>query len=377
MHTTGRVRVDPLHWARTDRSRRPRAAAARGFTLVELLVVIAIIGILVALLLPAVQAAREAARRSQCMNNLKQCGLAALNYESSRKAYPSGVEVWPDDTGELIPEVGWTAAGAAARSKGNWAILTLPYMELQALYDQYDFSNGNGAASTTSVVRGGSSNHKNSFTVVEAYRCPSDTGSADYTGQEAVGSYRGVSGRKEWNAAHYWGYPWSLRKGGYLNGSGLNLVTDEFGDNAQSNVSRKNTRGIYSVSGIQGVKPVQMRQVTDGTSKTLLISEYHTISGTLPTRWGLPFTNATLSEVQHHFVTRGLADYNKCVEMHPGSGNEVGGDCRRSFASLHAAGVLVSTFADGHVAIVQPEIDPIVWKALATFGGEEIVEANL
>ena len=109
-----------------------------GFTLVELLVVIAIIGVLVALLLPAVQAAREAARRMSCVNNLHQLGTAALNYESSNRAYPAGIHLWPDEnTGDLVPETGkpniiW------ARSKGNWAMRLLPYLEQQSLFDRID-----------------------------------------------------------------------------------------------------------------------------------------------------------------------------------------------------------------------------------------------
>ena len=94
----------------------------RGFTLVELLVVIAILGVLVALLLPAVQSAREAARRTQCGNNLKQIGLGILNYESTTKRFPHGQERFVE------------------REKPfSWSVLTLPYMEQSALYDQIDF----------------------------------------------------------------------------------------------------------------------------------------------------------------------------------------------------------------------------------------------
>src|SRR6187431_1038873 len=95
-----------------------RAAIARGFTLVELLVVIAIIGILVALLLPAVQAAREAARRAKCQNNMKNIALAVLNYESSKKRLPPGFVSQP----------------ASAETWG-WAVFSLPNLEEQALYD--------------------------------------------------------------------------------------------------------------------------------------------------------------------------------------------------------------------------------------------------
>ena len=102
----------------------------RAFTLVELLVVIAIIGILIALLLPAVQAAREAARRSQCANNLKQIGLALLNYEDAFKTLPPSVVYGcPGDR---------TTATAEIPYHHTWITRILPFLEQQALYDQMD-----------------------------------------------------------------------------------------------------------------------------------------------------------------------------------------------------------------------------------------------
>ena len=99
-------------------SRRVRTA----FTLVELLVVIAIIGILVALLLPAIQAAREAARRTQCVNNLKQIGLGLQNYHDTYKTFPPGILYWQP--------------GGGANQMWGWSALILPQVEQTQLHDQ-------------------------------------------------------------------------------------------------------------------------------------------------------------------------------------------------------------------------------------------------
>src|SRR3954451_4121361 len=97
-----------------------------GFTLIELLVVIAIIAVLIALLLPAVQAAREAARRSQCVNNLKQLGLAAANYHSTNDCFPPGA----------LPAIR-AGSGALVGPYSSWSCFAqmLPSMEQQALYN--------------------------------------------------------------------------------------------------------------------------------------------------------------------------------------------------------------------------------------------------
>src|SRR5437660_1682166 len=103
----------------------------RGFTLIELLVVIAIIAVLIALLLPAVQAAREAARRSQCINNMKQIGLALANYESANGSYPASYGSSADMT-----------LGNHWGTWGSWSptALMLPYLEQKPLYDAINFS---------------------------------------------------------------------------------------------------------------------------------------------------------------------------------------------------------------------------------------------
>src|SRR4051812_5542415 len=118
----------------------------RAFTLVELLVVIAIIGVLVALLLPAVQAAREAARRMRCQNNLKQIGLASHNHH--------------DIIGEL-PRAYSETTGL------SWHVYILPYIEQQALFNNFDLTTVNNTHTSTGR------NDPNGLVIVQAYQCPS------------------------------------------------------------------------------------------------------------------------------------------------------------------------------------------------------------
>jgi prepilin-type N-terminal cleavage/methylation domain-containing protein len=109
-------------------------ARSSAFTLVELLVVIAIIGILVALLLPAIQAAREAARRAQCQNNLKNVGLAVLNFESHNNTFPMGT-IFPNLPGSgIVPNI-----QSNYDFGESWVVSVLPYMENQALFDAFVF----------------------------------------------------------------------------------------------------------------------------------------------------------------------------------------------------------------------------------------------
>ncbi len=137
---------------RLDTSAARGRFLARGFTLVELLVVIAIIGILIALLLPAVQAAREAARRAQCCNNLRQLGIAAHNYVDVHRKLPVGV-------------VGWPLAVPAGGQPGHTALaMLLPFHEQGAVHDLYNFSLRNTDPANRPATSVG----------IPAYQCPSD-----------------------------------------------------------------------------------------------------------------------------------------------------------------------------------------------------------
>ncbi len=191
----------------------------RGFTLIELLVVIAIIAVLIGLLLPAVQAAREAARRAQCVNNLKQIGLALHNYHSSHETFPMG------------GTRGWCKPGATLADThytwNNWSAQTLlmNYLELVPLYNAINFDLAPWPASDCPIGTAANSTIYNLR--VAAFLCPSD----------------GEAGRTKINNYH----------ASY--GSSTNAVSS-------------NSSGVFAVLVSYGI-----RDITDGTSNTIAFSE--------------------------------------------------------------------------------------------------------
>ncbi len=211
----------------------------RGFTLVELLVVITIIGILIALLLPAVQAAREAARRAQCVNNLKQAGLALHNYHTAYESFPflrCGTYVSGDATTNLDKLSGW--------------ISLLPYIEQNPLYLQ--IVNGTGTATTSFTRRpwgpdpvAHAVDYTPYFTQVTQILCPSDDGGRRKQPTDAGRSnYAFCIGDNIGNADYLVGYP------------------------AGSTTIIQPTRGIFSWH-----SGTRIADIRDGTSNTIAMSE--------------------------------------------------------------------------------------------------------
>ncbi len=245
---------------------KPTRRTLHGFTLVELLVVIAIIGILVALLLPAIQAAREAARRSQCINNLRQLGLACHLFESEKKVFPSA--------GGAVEQF-FNAADLAKAAYGyegaNWMYQILPHIEEKSLYDLRK-GDGNGNAG---FIETGLSEFQ-----ISLFNCPSRSGRFATIGTDvyALGDYAGVMA--SWNDPGWGGFQWRataaplaneqtavwtgiLVKGGQVNKSASPPQVWKFGT-------------------------VGFRSIEDGASKTILLAEksvqsqFYTVSSASP-----------------------------------------------------------------------------------------------
>jgi prepilin-type N-terminal cleavage/methylation domain-containing protein/prepilin-type processing-associated H-X9-DG protein len=224
----------------TNHSRRRVA----GFTLVELLVVIAIIGILVALLLPAIQSAREAARRSQCQNNAHNLAIGAQNYHDVYKAYPNALTVPTNSAGNLVITSGPNLAGPSARLYANWAIEILPFIEEQALYDSFVLHEEAPAG----TALGDFGNRTARGTELQYMLCPSDSGR---------GNFCALSGGN-----------WA--RGNYGYNLGLGFTFDHLSPDDVNNYPWTQRCGL-GVGGLN--RGAKVSQIEDGTSKTIMFGE--------------------------------------------------------------------------------------------------------
>ena len=287
-----------------DRSRRPKTRLPYGFTLVELLVVIAIIGILVALLLPAVQSAREAARRSHCQNNLKQMALAVHGFHDVNKVFPDG------------------GGGGADWS---WAVLSLPFVEGSNVHELFDLDKTYLAPRNLIAMT----------TLLPLYQCPSAPPN------EVVTGYSLIPGDDDIAETNY-----------------LAIATHR---NVAQAVDLKGSGIMFPLS------KVKIRHVTDGLSKTLLISEAdvaprdplllaypaYCTSGNSDCPFGFGWCLYTMATT--YYGINSQPEYMKAgiQSWHPGG--------------AHFA------FGDGHVAMLLQDIDQVTLTALTTRDGGETI----
>jgi prepilin-type N-terminal cleavage/methylation domain-containing protein len=220
----------------------------RGFTLVEVLVVIAIIGVLIALLLPAIQAAREAARRMQCGNNIKQVALGLLNYESVHKSFPPSSN-WRLTDGATISD------GKSAKQSETWVILCLPFLEQQTVHDSFNL-----ALYITDPV-----NAPARATTLPFMRCPSDPyGDQPFNGTTATNTMALGDG-------------WA--RGNYAANAALGVMNDSAHCENVNGIDnccalRDSKWTVDSLRGVMGANTaVRQREIRDGASHTIIIGE--------------------------------------------------------------------------------------------------------
>ncbi len=213
----------------------------RGFTLVELLVVITIIGILIALLLPAVQAARESARRVQCSNNLRNLALAVINYEAKFGYFPPSVQFGPGED-----------PAQSNNFRPNWVILTLPYIEQEGLYNTFNLALPISDASNR-TARG---------VEIPILKCPSDS---DNNRIKYAGSTSGSAEGDNWARGNY-----GANGGrGYMLGPGWWASRpDAIGGPDSPGWNNPQYRGVM---GANCSSP--LAKIRDGSSNTILLGE--------------------------------------------------------------------------------------------------------
>ena len=317
------------------------ANARSGFTLIELLVVIAIIGVLVGLLLPAVQQAREAARRSACSNNMKQMGLAVHNYaDVNPEKFPVGwvgeyeMGEWHGDEGE--------GHGFASRM--------LPFIEQNNVYKTINFGQQVSHSSNATART----------TVISTFLCPSDSyGSGDVFNPGAEGSGEETPdanpGGTAYSRSNYPGVFGSEHMAGHDHDD----LTASLLSGDDEGLEPGEGNGIFFAGGANGENAVSFRDVRDGLSKTIMIGERDSrFGGSL---WigrgdGLEAMMSRVVGVGEHVFNSGDPHFEDFFSSHPGGVSFV--------------------FADGHVAFLSNGMSEALFQSLATRAGGEVVNGD-
>jgi prepilin-type N-terminal cleavage/methylation domain-containing protein len=318
-----------------------------GFTLVELLVVIAIIGMLVALLLPAVQAAREAARRAKCQSNIKNIAIALQNFHSARNRFPKGFVSSPEKVES------WA-----------WSTFTLPYLEESGVYDRLspgeDFAapvdaNRKTKRNLADVFAAGGTELEPLQTALAIFRCPSDTTPdlcpiPNPKDPLAIRYFEGTTWERHFDGAYakatfqpstsnYMGVKGTINAGCQESPTGVNGTS---GAGWDRDVLRCANNGIF-----WGESKVSMKQITDGTSKTFLVGERdrYCLSGTwIGVRNGYgPDLHSSLWAMGHAAIK--LND--------PSTGDA--DTCTEGFSSKHTGGAFFA-FCDASVRFISDDI---------------------
>jgi prepilin-type N-terminal cleavage/methylation domain-containing protein len=384
----------------SNSSRRTVIVAVRcGFTLVELLVVIAIIGILIAMLLPAVQAARESARRIQCSNNIRQLGLALLNYESGQKKFPYS-SYWKNySKTPPVLDLSNINQNNNAQLGENWVIKILPQLEQKVTLQLMDLSHpisGNAPGSTTVQSQPTPGNIAARAVPIATMLCPSDP----YSSTPFKGSASSLTNQM--------GDNWA--RGNYAANASLGYMTPANG--ASGGTSTTQNLGGVGISpskpesgfwgdrrrrGVMGANAsISLKEVRDGTSKTLLLGEIR--AGLIPqdTRGVWAMSGACPSALWCHGY---FADDNgpndnsaigngdderTCSEVVAAVGGAVklirlgmscwdgnGADFQQTARSMHLAGVNVC-LCDGSVRFISDFIDKGVDWTVPSISAEHV-----
>ncbi|MFN3192551.1 MAG: DUF1559 domain-containing protein [Aureliella sp.] len=361
------------------RSERPTRHPPRSaFTLVELLVVIAIIGILVGLLLPAVQAARESARRMQCSNNLKQLGLAIHNYESAHRVFPSGYCSFATSTGaapawaELDP-LTWDGSPG-----WGWGALILPFIEQGNLANQITFERSISDPLNQALARA----------PLSTFLCPSSSGPnglvtlLDENGTPLQRSGQTVQlGRSHYVASHGQESCW-----GECGSAATGIVFTDIYTGATRTVAVRGNAANVADGPFYRNSRVTFGNVSDGTSNTIFLGEHSsrlsdkTWAGVVPgafvhprirTPENGPDAAATLTLV-HAGPSGGELDITGFPIIHP-----------INFPTMHVGQMFAEhtgggnvAFGDGSVRFISQSVDLFIWAELSSMDEGEVIDSS-